>query len=71
VVDVEDDAARVRCSLHLGASRAVEIAVDLGPLHELVQFDQLLERLAADEVVLAAVLLAGAGLSGGVGNAEA
>lgn len=54
--------------LHAGA---VEIAAELRVLDKPIGLDQLCEVVARDEVVLAAVLLAGARVAGGVRNAEA
>jgi hypothetical protein len=55
-------------SLHAGA---VKVAAKLRMLDEAILLDQLLELLAGDEVVLAAVLLAGARAAGRVRDAEA
>ena len=55
----------------LGLRRAVEIAVHLRPLEEVAALDHAPERRHVDEVVLAAVLLAGARAAGRVRDAEA
>src|SRR6185369_8940501 len=52
--------------LDAGARRAVEMAVDLGPLDELAAIDHRAKRLLVDEVVLTAVLVLAARLSGRV-----
>src|SRR5690606_33666856 len=54
VVDIEQQAPRVRRSVNLGLASAVEIAVHRGPLEKRASFDQLREFGALNEVVLAA-----------------
>ena len=56
--------------IHDGAGAAVEVAVDLGPLHELAGVDLLLEGLGVHEVVIHAVALLTAGLAGRVAGGE-
>src|SRR6185295_9208021 len=64
-VDLEQDVvAAGDAVLDAGARRAVEMTVDFGPLDELAAIDHRAKRLLVDEVVLAAVPVLAARLSG-------
>src|SRR5690606_41490069 len=65
-VDVEEGhAAGLAGHVHRGLGAAVEVAVDLGPLHELPALDATLEGLHVDELVVDAVALGPPRVPGG------
>ena len=65
-LDLEDDGtARVEAALDLGAQRSVAVAAVGGELEEVLGVDPLIELGAVEEVVVAAVLLALAGVPRG------
>src|SRR5690606_18866062 len=70
-VDVEEgDPAGLAGHVDRGLRAAVEVAVNLGPLHELAPLDAPLEGLDVDELVVDAVALGAAGIPGGDAHRE-
>ena len=53
-----------------GGTGELEAPVDLGPLQHAAPRDRVAELLRGDEVIVATVDLAGAGIAGGHGDAE-
>lgn len=71
MIDVENNGALLNRAFDLGPTRAIEIAVDFGPLQECSLLDELDELVSRDEMILAPVLFILARAPRRVRNAEA